>query len=63
MCAGNATVQMDPAGNRKLSKSKSHGRIDGMVALAMAMSVAGTHEETVVPFSPWDDESFSLVVG
>lgn len=43
MCARNATVQSDPAGNRKLSKMKSHGRIDGMVALAMAMSVAGTH--------------------
>lgn len=42
MCAANATVQTDPAGNRKLSKIKSHGRIDGMVALAMAMSVAGT---------------------
>lgn len=42
MCARNATVQSDPAGNRKLSKMKSHGRIDGMVALAMAMSVAGT---------------------
>ena len=42
MCAANATVQADPAGNRKLSKIKSRGRIDGMVALAMAMSVAGT---------------------
>ena len=45
MCAANATVQADPAGNRKLTKSKSHGRIDGMVALAMAMSVAGTFED------------------
>jgi len=45
-CARNATVQADPAGNRKLSKMKSHGRIDGMVALAMAMSVAGTWEAT-----------------
>lgn len=44
MCAANATVQADPAGNRKLSKIKSHGRIDGMVSLAMAMSVAGTWE-------------------
>lgn len=44
MCAANATVQTDPAGNRRLSKMKSHGRIDGMVALAMAMSVAGTYE-------------------
>ena len=45
-CARNATVQADPAGNRKLSKIKSHGRIDGMVALAMAMSVAGTWEDS-----------------
>jgi phage terminase large subunit-like protein len=46
MCAINATVQKDPAGNRKLSKTKSHGRIDGMVALAMAMAVAGTWQES-----------------
>ena len=42
MCAANATVKADPAGNRKLDKMKSHGRIDGMVALAMAQSVAAT---------------------
>jgi phage terminase large subunit-like protein len=46
MCAINATVQSDPVGNRKLSKIKSAGRIDGMVALAMAMSVAGTWSES-----------------
>lgn len=44
MCAANAVVQSDPAGNRKLAKSKSSGRIDGMVALAMAASVAATYE-------------------
>jgi phage terminase large subunit-like protein len=44
MCARNATVQADPAGNRKLSKAKSAGRIDGMVALVMAMSAAGAYE-------------------
>lgn len=49
MCAINATVQSDPAGNRKLSKVKSAGRIDGMVALAMAMSVAGTWEQDTEP--------------
>lgn len=38
--SGNAVVQMDPAGNRKLAKNKSYGRIDGMVALTMAMGVA-----------------------
>ena len=56
MCAANATVQSDPAGNRKLSKIKSHGRIDGMVALAMAMSVAGTWESTDTASTPWDDD-------
>lgn len=45
MCARNAVVVEDPSGNRKLNKAKSRGRIDGMVALAMAMSVAGTYEE------------------
>ena len=38
MCAANAVEVRDPAGNRKLDKSKATGRIDGMVALAMAMS-------------------------
>jgi phage terminase large subunit-like protein len=54
MCAANATVQADPQGNRKLSKSKSHGRIDGMVALAMAMSVAGTWEGGADEVSFWE---------
>jgi phage terminase large subunit-like protein len=39
-CAGNAVVATDPSGNRKLAKDKSAGRIDGLVALAMAMGVA-----------------------
>lgn len=40
MCAANAVVQTDPAGNRKLTKAKSHGRIDGLVAMTMAFGVA-----------------------
>lgn len=40
MCANNAVVQMDPSGNRKLAKNKSSGRIDGMVALTMAIGAA-----------------------
>jgi phage terminase large subunit-like protein len=40
MCAANAVVTTDPAGNRKLNKAKSATRIDGMVALAMAFGVA-----------------------
>ena len=43
MCASNAVVQRDPAGNRKLAKHKSRGRIDGMVSLTMAMALAATH--------------------
>jgi phage terminase large subunit-like protein len=39
MCAANATTVNDPAGNRKFVKSKTTGRIDGMVALAMAIGV------------------------
>lgn len=36
LCAANAIVAKDPSGNRKLDKQKATGRIDGMVALAMA---------------------------
>lgn len=39
MCAANAVTTGDPAGNRKLDKQKATGRIDGMVALAMAVGV------------------------
>jgi phage terminase large subunit-like protein len=40
MCMANATIERDPAGNRKLTKSKSSGRIDGAIALAMAIGCA-----------------------
>jgi len=42
MCAQNATISQDAAENRKFVKAKSSGRIDGMVALAMAISVAAS---------------------
>ena len=48
MCAANAVVQTDPAGNRKLAKDKSAGRIDGMVALAMAIGVTDSESPTYV---------------
>jgi phage terminase large subunit-like protein len=59
MCAANAVAVPDPAGNRKLDKSKATGRIDGMVALAMAEGVEAMSIEAA-PFSPWDDPAFSL---
>lgn len=36
-CAACATVDKDPAGNRKISKDKSTGKVDGMVAALMAI--------------------------
>lgn len=41
--AANAVATADPAGNRKLDKARSRGRIDGLVALAMALSTAAKH--------------------
>jgi len=40
MCASNCVIERDAAGNRKLSKKRSTGRIDGMIALLMALGVA-----------------------
>lgn len=48
MCAANATTTRDPAGNRKLDKSRATGRIDGLQALAMALGAAQT-AETPIP--------------
>ena len=42
--AANAIAVADPSGNRKLDKSKSYGRIDGMVALAMAINGASARK-------------------
>ena len=39
-CALNAIVTRDPACGRKFDKAKSSGRIDALVALAMALSLA-----------------------
>ena len=45
MCAANAVIVKDPAGNRKLDKSRATGRIDGMQALAQAMGAAAKATE------------------
>ena len=45
MCMANAVVQTDPAGNRKMAKDRSSGRIDCAIALAMAIAAA-TGDET-----------------
>lgn len=48
MCAENAVATRDPAGNRKLDKSKATGRIDGMQALAMAIGQAAKYADDSV---------------
>jgi phage terminase large subunit-like protein len=40
MCLNNTVIVLDDAGNRKPSKKRSVGRIDGLVALTMAIGVA-----------------------
>lgn len=47
MCAANAVTANDPAGNRKFTKAKATGRIDGMVALAMALGAKANAGEEV----------------
>lgn len=60
MCAANAVALPDPAGNRKLDKSKATGRIDGMVALTMAIGLEAKDMEEII-LTPWDsDPEFSL---
>lgn len=46
--AANAKAETDPAGNRKITKRKSTGRVDGIVALAMAV---GLHSKEPPPGS------------
>ncbi len=59
MCAAGAVIEQDPAGNRKLTKKKSLSRIDGLVALAMALGNVA-NETDVEATSPWDDPNYRL---
>ena len=62
--AANAVVVADPAGNRKLDKSKTTGRIDGLQALAMALGIRARGAVGELPLgpSPWETEGFRLEV-
>lgn len=59
MCAANAVVKTDEVGNRKLDKKRSRGRIDGMVALAMAVAMAYEHLNERPVFSASIDRLFA----
>ena len=62
MCALNATVLTDPAGNRKFVKQKQTGRIDGMVALAMAMSAANKADAPPISSEQLSDFIDNMVI-
>lgn len=49
MCWANAVVTKDPAGNRKLDKSKAAGRIDGAVAMTMLIGRAAVNAPVAQP--------------
>lgn len=60
----NAAVEMDPSGNRKFVKNKSHMRIDGAVALAMAANIKKQMLGVDTPqlTNPWESPDFKLFV-
>jgi len=58
MCAANAIVVRDPAGGRKLDKSKATGRIDGLQAMAQAFGAAAQAIESEAVYA---DGQFSFV--
>ena len=47
MCMANTRIEKDAAGNRKMNKAKATGRIDGAVALAMAVGVMHQQAENL----------------
>jgi len=55
MCAANTVIKSDEAGNRKLDKKRSTGRIDGMVALTMALGV--------MPIAPTEEHAIEYTAG
>ncbi|WP_027142723.1 terminase TerL endonuclease subunit [Mesorhizobium sp. WSM3626] len=47
--AANAAVSRDAAGNRKLDKDRSREKIDGLVAMTIALGIARRHENDSLP--------------
>lgn len=47
-CAANAVIATDPAGNRKITKERATGRVDGIVAAIMAAGRTLAKEEPTI---------------
>ncbi len=61
--ASNVAVRQDPAGNQKPDKEKSTERIDGMVALIMAIGRATVHDgggQGISLYIPGEEEALAL---
>ena len=57
----NAIAITDPAGNRKIDKSKTTLRIDGAVAAVMAFGLKQSDKEAMEAVDPWNNsEEFSV---
>jgi phage terminase large subunit-like protein len=56
----NTMTDANPAGDRKIDKSKVRFRIDGAVALTMALGLKSQDRATAAPVNPWEDPNFSL---
>lgn len=59
-CFANAQAVTDPAGNRKLDKSKSRMRIDGAVACVMAIGLKARDEQNVDQ-SPYENRGVIVI--
>lgn len=57
--AASVTYAENRTGHRMFDKEKAHGRIDGMVSLAMSTGMALCRAPEIET-SPWDDEGYSL---
>ncbi len=57
--AASVTYAENRSGYRMFDKEKAHGRIDGMVSLAMSIGMALCRDRAP-EVSPWDDANFSL---
>ena len=58
--AASVTYAENRTGHRMFDKEKAHGRIDGMVSLAMSAGIALCRERAGKEHSPWGDEEYSL---
>lgn len=58
-CAANAITSEDPAGNRKIAKDKATGRVDGIVALAMATGLSS--RETAPTVSVYETRGIRFI--